>query len=303
MPNNHRPVDSQKRRAALVRSNDGTLRPVGQGHDIGDLWGEQRRIALAEAIDKKKKQAAQRELRRQRGLVGIAKRSVLEAYTKLVVLLFGERAAAPKPKAQTPHTQLPQTTPLAARHKISRLAGFGKRRPKLLVVSVIAVLLATAVIIGAVGRNGDKPEQAAATTPSGTAPKPGVLERGTPAYDTVLPGGKTAEALGGWTRISPPNRDAVWAYTDSIGGIPISVSQQKLPADFKTSDTDEQVSQLAKDFDAQETITAASTTVYIGTSAKGPQSVIFNMNDLLILIKSTAPIAKDQWVAYINSLR
>lgn len=129
----------------------------------------------------------------------------------------------------------------------------------------------------------------------------GTLQKGTPNYKTVLPAGRSIEDYGGWTRVSPPKRDPVYAYVDHIGAIPINVSQQPLPKDF-IDDPDGQVHDLAEGYGATKVIKAGATTVYIGTSAKGPQSVIFTKNNLLILIKATAAIPDEQWQEYIQSL-
>lgn len=124
----------------------------------------------------------------------------------------------------------------------------------------------------------------------------------TPDYETVIPAGKSIQDFGGWTRVSPPDRDPVFAYSDSINGKPINVSQQPLPAEFK-SDTAEQVEALAQEFRADRKINADETVVYIGLSAKGPQSLIFTKNDLLIMIKSSVPIEDNDWISYIISLQ
>jgi len=134
-----------------------------------------------------------------------------------------------------------------------------------------------------------------------TTTKP-VLTHGLPGYSTILPTNKNINDLGGWTRISPPKSDPVYAYTDKIGKVSIIVSQQLLPDNFK-SNTTYQIEQLALSFNATEKITVGGITVYIGTSAEGPQSVIFSKNNLLILIKSDSKIDNDQWAKYVNSLR
>lgn len=128
------------------------------------------------------------------------------------------------------------------------------------------------------------------------------LTKGTPDYATVLPAGKTIQDLGGWTLVSPTGRDPVYAYIDTIGNMQINVSQQPLPKEFKP-DTAEKVEKLAKDYGASEKITVGDTTVHIGTSEKGPQSVIFYVNDLLVLIKSSVRIDNSEWATYVNSLR
>ncbi len=122
-----------------------------------------------------------------------------------------------------------------------------------------------------------------------------------PAYATLLPTGKSIESLGGWSRVSPPTGEPVFAYTDKIDSVSISISQQPLPESFK-SDTTGQVSQLAEKYNATNRIEAGNVAVYIGTSAKGPQSVIFTKEGLLILIKSQAKVDDKAWMKYINTL-
>ena len=123
-----------------------------------------------------------------------------------------------------------------------------------------------------------------------------------PDYKTALPSGTSIEKLGGWERVSPPDKDPVFAFTDKIGEVSITVSEQPLPSSFK-SDTNGKVAELAKAYSATTILDAKGTKVYIGTSAKGPQSTIFTKNELLILIKSQAKINDDAWITYINSLK
>lgn len=123
----------------------------------------------------------------------------------------------------------------------------------------------------------------------------------TPAYQTILPSGKSITELGGWSRISPPENDPVFAYTDNIGTVSISVSEQPYPASFK-GDVDNKVAELAKAFSATNVLKTDDTKVYVGTSAKGPQSVIFAKNNLLVLIKSQGKIEDKAWLSYIKSL-
>ncbi|MDN5275384.1 MAG: hypothetical protein JWN33_33 [Candidatus Saccharibacteria bacterium] len=130
----------------------------------------------------------------------------------------------------------------------------------------------------------------------------GSLTKGTPEYDTVLPAGKSIESLGGWTRVSPPERNPVFAYADLIGEAHITVSQQPLPPDFE-NDTAVQVQQLAMGYKANQKITVNNETVYIGTSSNGPQSVIFTKDKLLILIKSNMVVSNDHWAAYVAALK
>jgi len=75
-----------------------------------------------------------------------------------------------------------------------------------------------------------------------------------------------------------------------------------LPASFKNN-VDTQVGEVAKKFNATTQFQANDTKVYIGTSAKGPQSLIFTKNNTLVLIKSLQKVEDKSWVAYINSLK
>ena len=121
-----------------------------------------------------------------------------------------------------------------------------------------------------------------------------------PQFDELLPNGKTGADLGGFAKISPEGSAPVYAYADEIGAVKIRVSQQELPSNIKR-DSDE-LEKLAHDFNANRTIFTAETTVYIGESIKGPQSLIFQKNGLLILINSDDKLSDDAWKTYIQSL-
>lgn len=123
-----------------------------------------------------------------------------------------------------------------------------------------------------------------------------------PTYETVLPANKSIDDLGGWKRVSPPDRDPVFAYGDKIENTAISVSQQPLPENFK-NDTDKKISELAESFGAATKIEVDGMTAYIGTSAKGPQSTILARNGTLVLIKSQATLSQDAWKEYIQTLK
>ncbi|MFZ1360712.1 MAG: hypothetical protein WAS27_01615 [Candidatus Saccharimonadales bacterium] len=135
-------------------------------------------------------------------------------------------------------------------------------------------------------------------SPSAT---PSTATQKTPQYHTVLPVGTSIDQLGGWQRISPPDKDPVFAYSDYINDVRITVSQQPL-AGTTGQRIDEKVADIAKKFNATTKITAGDTAVYIGTSSKGPQSVIFAKDQTLVLIKSQATITNDLWQRYIMSL-
>jgi len=127
------------------------------------------------------------------------------------------------------------------------------------------------------------------------------LAKGTPNFDTILPDGKSSNDVGGWTRVSPPTSNAVYAYVDKIGTIQISVSEQPLPDNFKTN-SENQIQQLAEAQGASEKITLGSVTIHIGTYDGGLQRAIFTKDNLLVLITSNNTVSNNQWASYVNSL-
>lgn len=128
-----------------------------------------------------------------------------------------------------------------------------------------------------------------------------VLEKGKPDYDTVVPKGRTASSID-WTRVSPPDHNPVYTYIDTIAKATINVSEQPIPDDFKANPVSS-VETLASNYNANQKILVGTDTVYIGTSEKGPQSVIFIKNNVLVLIKTDSRLSTDQWMSYISSLQ
>ncbi len=219
-------------------------------------------------------------------------------------------ASAPvKPvETQQPIIKPKKTARIKSLFKFPAFKKIKIRLPKITRKTAIISLIVIIVVIGggiyyAINSGLFKPTNNVSNTDNqSTDTSTPVLEHGTPGYTTISPTDKKVNDLGGWTRISPPDSDPVFAYSDKIGNIGINVSEQLLPEDFKT-DTDRQIELLSQGFKASEKITVNGIIVHIGTSAKGPQSVIFTKNNLLILIKSNAPISSDQWVKYISAMQ
>lgn len=166
-----------------------------------------------------------------------------------------------------------------------------------------ARIIALTVLVVLLGSHISGGKKASSDTTAVNPKQPAVvLTKGKPNYDTILPQGKTANTLGGWTRISPPGRNPVYAFVDNLSTVQITVSEQPLPPNFK-EDTNASIKQLAEGFGATAKFSAGDTPFYIGTAAQGTQSVILAKNNLLILIKSVAPIPDNQWITYITNLQ
>jgi hypothetical protein len=156
-------------------------------------------------------------------------------------------------------------------------------RKKITVIITVVILVSVGIVVRTIASND-----------ADTAAKK-------PTYQTVLPEDKSISQLGGWKRISPPGKDPVFAFADTIDGVPVSVSQQPLPSSFK-GDAVSQTAEIAKKFNATDKIEAGNLDVYVGTSIKGPQSVIFTKDNLLVFIKSEKKIQDASWAAYAQAL-
>lgn len=191
--------------------------------------------------------------------------------------------ALPAPRSHRPKTPLATLAPHVSRTS-RRLT-----KKQTIITSGLAILLVAGVLTGVILSH----TSTKSNPPSDAA---GALE-----YQAVLPAGKDISQLGGWKRLSPPGGETVVAYNDAIDGIEVSVTQQALPSSFQNN-ADEQVAELAKKFNATDKLTAGNAILYVGTSTKGPQSVILTKNNLLITIKSQAKIADASWIKYVTSL-
>lgn len=173
--------------------------------------------------------------------------------------------------------------------RLRRWAADFRPTKKIIIIASGVLVLAIGGIVFAVTRP--------PALPAGTVTNVNGLD-----FPAVLPTGKTAASLGGLKPSYPDGNAPVYAYSDSIENIAINVSQQALPESFK-GDIDAGVAQTARNFNATNTMVAEGLTAYIGTSSKGPQSVIFAKGETLVLIKSDNKISGPAWVAYIDSLK
>lgn len=198
------------------------------------------------------------------------------------------RPAAPQPRPAPRVAASPEPAPMPAQRtkpsavsRLRRAVPKNKKRAAILGGTAAACIVAGFVAYAATNQ-----------------PRPEVTS---PSYDTVLPKDKSISALGGWKRVSPPDKEPAFAYADTINGVAVSVSQQPLPKGF-SSNTESQVADLASKFNATDKVEAGNTKAYVGTSAKGPQSVIFAKGSVLVLIKSQKKISNDAWAQYIAAL-
>ncbi|MDN5835150.1 MAG: hypothetical protein L0H36_00775 [bacterium] len=121
-----------------------------------------------------------------------------------------------------------------------------------------------------------------------------------PAYPMKTPGGVAIDKLGGWKPVCPPDSTPTYAFTDKLKGASLVVTQQKLPDDFQQSPTT-RIQEIAKNYDTK--LPTVNMLAYLGTNARGPQSIIATDYRLLTLIQSTATVDNDDWVKYLDSFQ
>jgi hypothetical protein len=260
----------------LSRGADGRLQPASET-SIGDIWAEQKRIRLNQAIQADQKKAAAKQRGWKRLLVR-PKRPI-------------PKKDGPVPKEVVFNLNLPKIRmpKLHVRRALARL-----QRRWLLVAAGVAVLAVIGAVFAGSGEGGGAAKKPTAKTDTVQ------LKGQHPGYATILPVGKSITDLGGWARVSPPDKTPVFAYKDTLFGVLITVSQQPLPSNLKT---DSELAKLAEQFGATEKVAINNLTAYIGTSIKGPQSVILAKSGLLLLIKSDSKLDNQQWGDYIESLQ
>jgi hypothetical protein len=253
-------------RPPLQRGADGHIKPAGEERDIADIWAERDRIRLSDAITADQAKAVKRQRR-----------------TKEIEI-----------KIRMPKVNL--------RHALKCIRG---RLPRLsrqqwawaAVIGVILVFLVGTK--GVYSHLGQKRADKARSHALASAPKGGDH----PQFATVLPKGKTIDQLGGWGRVSPPDKDPVFGYSDTLSGQHVVVSEQPLPDSF-LKDAPGQMALLAKQLGAnQQLITTGNTVVYVGVSSTGVQSAVAIKLGLLILIRSAGAVSNNAWTDYVASLQ
>ncbi|HSW98758.1 MAG TPA: hypothetical protein VLF71_02890 [Candidatus Saccharimonadales bacterium] len=295
---------SDERRGMLRRSADGRLRPASEERDIADIWADQKRLRLKQAIEednrRKARRAEKQRRREQRKQLGWR---AARAHAREQVAQPGSGGSKEieirlsLPSFRKLH--IPSWDDVEDFLANLDVPVLGRRHAVYAGCVVSAIVL---LFLAPAAFRSPKPAPKASASP----PKVAVL--GTqphidqPPYATILPAGKTAQQLGGWGRVSPKTSDPVYAYADILKGIGITVSEQPLPDEFALS-PQSRVTDLAKQFNATKALTTkAGTVAYIGTSTQGIQSIVATKQQLLILIRSEQTVPDTDWAAYLDSL-
>ena len=178
-----------------------------------------------------------------------------------------------------------------------------KQKPRTKVFAVLAIA-ALAGLIYQTGQNSKselakKPE---VTQVAGITTNSGKLTKETPSFAILKPEGRKFDSLD-TVKVSPTGNDPVYAFTDTLDGIEIQVSQQEVPKSFDFNQEVE-LERVAKDFQATNVIQIDDNKVFHGLSDKTKQqSLIFIKDDLLVFIKSPQKLSDEVWAGYIMGLK
>ncbi len=186
-----------------------------------------------------------------------------------------------------------RVVPTTARQQVKSKYASLSRKQRIIGASALVVVLVA--VLGSFVLFGDTKNNPAADTKD-------VLGKQTVTIDfkPLLPNGSESETSAHKTAVDGQNRP-IYTFTDKIGITDLTVTEQPLPEKLKTN-TDSELEKMAKDLYLTEVINASNPKAYMGTSIKGPQTVIFTKNGLLVFVQSQAKIDKDQWSDYITRL-
>jgi hypothetical protein len=276
----------KKAKVRLTRNSDGSIgapKDVTAKDDIVELWGKQSasfelpKLSLKEELSSLKKSFTSKKKQSIHNVSSVKTRILTDdagTKTKPVVITLSIPALR-VPKRVLPHTK--KQWALNA-----------------LVIIITASLIGFITIKNSQDSSNTGEVQGAVTS---TIPT-----NVTPEFPVLTPLGAGVDDLGGFAKISPKDAPAVYAYRDTISGIPIKVSQQQLPDALRT-DQANKVRELAEGFNAKNPLEVGDNTAYIGASTNGVQSVVYVKGENLVLIASDNTISNADWVTYIGNLR
>lgn len=265
--------ETNKKKLKLVRGLDGRMRPASDSEDIGEVWQTQKKIRTEESST----QATQAHKRPQ----DTPKPKVVKPSTNATT------AASPV-KEIAISLSLPKVPKASLSNVKEKLSSVPRWK-----YGVAALVLTPVIIIGAgvLGGNGNGANK---TEVQGTQ------QAATPDFSPLLPNGDITNTVS--QKVQYDANKKVANYTDKIDGTSVTISLQQLPATFKP-DIATNIKKVAEQFSANDKLEVDNGDAFIGTSEKGPQSLVGYRGDLLVFMKSEAKIDNASWVAYFNSLK
>lgn len=316
----------ERKKFSLHRSVDGRIKSSEDGDaDIGDVWAQQERIGFNQVIEDEKRKKDRQLLKKERGLIGIARQDLSGLTSKVKSELFGEQAARHgNTKQQNPYMAHDIDAFVASKEpkpKLRKRIGnwIGQRtsglsesmRPVLLtmagIAAVLLIIFGGYVIFKGVyshfhkGSNyasNGKGKDVLGLNTDNKLDKSTQKYKGTPDFKTITRDGKDVNDFGGWYVVSGQAANPVYAYPDNLAGNILTVSEQPESAKMKAS-PDAQLESVAHNkYVADRLLEADGMKIYIGTKKSGAQTGVFTKDGLLIAINTTKTLEDRYWIAY-----
>lgn len=217
---------------------------------------------------------------------------------------------ANKPRSQSPAPNLypaqPASTNVSINISLPKL-----HRPKLpplpklpyKKIAIITGIVVAVAIIGLVARHfidqsltRHRESQAAHQAAAATTP---TLSK--PNFIPVVPQSEASLASVGPKSAYDGTRNT-YSYSDTFQGTSLTVSQQPVPASFKSATA--AITTVAKSLGAATPVLANNGTGYLATDTKsGSQTVVFALNDVLIFVQSPFKHSAADWASYLGTLK
>lgn len=133
----------------------------------------------------------------------------------------------------------------------------------------------------------------------------GTISTEAPEFKSYTPSSKQIEDLGGWRKLTPPNKNSKPAYVflDSLSGVNFRVTQQEIPASIR-NDPQKGLGEISQAQTGTRPVPMEDgSTLYISTTDNGSQSMLVIKGEVLISITSSGILSDDQWKQYITELQ
>ncbi len=174
---------------------------------------------------------------------------------------------------------------LITRVQVLFLFAKSKLTKKVLNISLVAVIIFSLGMI-AIQAFSSKQSEVTATVDGASA-------QNKPDFKLIYPGGSKKDT-------SYDANKKVASFNDQMGEAQLTISQQSLPVNFRY-DPNGEVEKLAKQINANTKLGVEGVSAFMGQSIKGPQTVVFSKNGLLIFIKSEKMVDTKKWNDYVSS--
>lgn len=312
--------EEDKKRVKLIRMPDGSMRPATDADtDIGSVWSTQKKIRATEEYEAELAKSAPKPKLSKRLLKKTQKKeqeAAKNAHKPVVITpksldipakpvsqtqgLYRNQptVTAEKPKNDTAKAEIaisvtmPKVSmPKAPKKHAKRVGKAIKRAPRWVYATAALVAIPAFIITwGVVSHDNAKNKPAVQ----------GDTKSAVPDFQTVTPNGDITDTTSQKIQYDPAKKVA--SFTDKLNGYEITVSMQPIPANFKPNIGDN-VKKVAEQFAANTVLEVDNGSAYLGTSAKGPQSLVGYRGDLLVFMKSETKIDNKAWTDYFNSLK